>query len=119
MFAIWNYVRIFLFGSSLLATFIAAWTIQNWRYAGRETAYLQAEQILTQKEANKQASAATKFEQKLGKTDDIYDAINQALKSGGSSGNVCFDAQRLRLLNSALTRKAPDPGKPSNTLPKP
>lgn len=117
MFGLWGIIRVCLLGASLLSAVIATWTIQNWRWEGKENAYLLRQQELIQAEAKQQADAATKFEQKQGKTNAEYEKIIQALKSAKPNATVCFDPDRLRIVNSALARTSPDTSGLTGSMP--
>lgn len=109
MFALWETIKVYVLGSILIAAIAGTWTVQNWRYAGREMAYIKLEEKLVQQEAKKQAKAATNFESKQGKSNEVYDAIHRALQALGNTGSLCLDAERLRIVNAALARQAPNP----------
>lgn len=117
--AFWQIFKLSLLGLLVAASFTAAWTVQGWRYAGKETAYLQQEQKLIAKEAAHEAKAANAFEKKQEKTNAVYKKIIDALKAAKPNSTVCFDAERLRDVNAALTRTSPDTAGAYNTLPRP
>lgn len=107
---IFETIKVCILGGILISAIAATWTIQNWRWESKETAYLQEEQKLIQTEQNKQAAAATGYEKKQEATNETYKKIIDALKKAKPATGKCLDTDRMRDVNAALTRKTPNPG---------
>lgn len=115
LFLLGNLRLIFVIGTVLTAV-IGTWTVQDWRYASREATILKAQQEYIQKEAAKQAKAAVKFEKKQEQLNEVYKTISKALKDITDS-TLCFNPERLRIINNALGRAAADPAGSSGAVP--
>lgn len=118
MFDIWGTIKIALIGVALLVAIAVTWEVQEWRWEAKERDALQEQMQAIQAEAKKEATAATQYETKREKTNDTYQKIDRALQNQKPGAAVCFDPDKLRVVNSALSRKTPNPGRPSGALPK-
>lgn len=112
---IWETIKVYVFGAVLLAAIAGTWLVQDWRWQSKETNYVKEQLAQFQKEAAKENNAATQFEKKKEATDDTFKKIDKALQANKSS-TVCFDPKRLRVVNSALARKAPASSGPSGSV---
>lgn len=114
---IFDFVKFFLLGTMVFCAVALTWSIQDWRWQSKETNYVKEQLAELQKEETKEAKAATQFEKKSEGTNETYNKIDKALSAIPSKPPVvCFGNRRLRVVNSALARKAPDPGGPSGAL---
>lgn len=102
-----------------LASLGMVYQVEEWRWKAKETNYVQEQLAQTQKEAAKENKAATQFEKKQEATNETYKKIDKALDVQSKPAVVCFGAKRLRVVNSALARKAPDPSGPNDAVPGP
>lgn len=116
---IWETIKVYILGALLIGAVAAAWVIQDWRWQSKETNYVKEQLAQIQKEADKEAKAATKYEKKQEASNDTYKKIHGALNSHNGNPVLCFDPDRLRLVNSALTRKTPDTSGASSPMSRP
>jgi sensor domain CHASE-containing protein len=99
-------IKVCILGAVIIVIIACTWTVQNWRWEAKQTSALQEQATAIKNEANKEAKAATGFEKKEAARNDKYDKLVQNLPKGNHS---CLDANGLRELNSALSRKATNP----------
>lgn len=95
-------IKVCILGAVLISVIAGTWAVQNWRWEAKETGMLQDQAIALNKEANKQAKAATKFEKRKAKSDEKFAEINKNL---GKSGGSCLSPDSLHNLNTALDHK--------------
>lgn len=102
-----------------LAGGFVTYQVEEWRWHAKETSYLQAQAKMIAAEQKKSAAAATKFEKQVEKTNEIYRQITRDLNRNQNPAVTCLDPKRLRTVNSALARKAPDPSGLNDGVPQP
>lgn len=96
------------------------WEVQDWRWQSKETNYVKEQIAQLQKEENREAKAASQFEQKQEANNDTFKKVDKALQDIPSKPPVvCFNSRRLHVINSALARKAPASSGPPGAVPGP